>query len=235
MKNGLFIMIDGIAGSGKTTVIEAMYKHLKNRGLSCWNQQDWTETTPPAHKDVAMFDVLFTLEPTKQWVGSALRHAMFHDKSYSGISHAHAFALDREIQYRRLILPALEAGKIIIQDRGVSASLVYQPLLPNSLSAIEVTQLPGNKLALEHTPDHFVFTDISPERVAERIAARTDDAKGIYAEIDYLRLVDQKFREPWFREQFESRGTQFHMLPTGGTLLESQTSATELITQLLKS
>lgn len=235
MSNGTFIMIDGIAGSGKTTVIQAMFEALVAQGLRCVRLQDWRENHPPTMDELQDFDVLFSFEPTKSWVGSALRSEMFHTPAYSGVSHAHAFALDREIQYRRLILPALEAGKIVIQDRGVSSSLVYQPILPNTLSVEEIATLPGNQLALKHAPDHLILTRIAPEQIVERIAKRNDDSKGMYGELELMRKVDARFREPWFRAYFETHGTRIHTLDTGGTLSDSQTRAITLITKLVTS
>ena len=112
MTNGTFIMIDGIAGSGKTTVIQAMFKELVARGLRCFRLQDWKETHPPRFEEIPDFDVYFTSEPTRQWIGAAIREEMSRvDQLYGGEELAHAFALDREIMYRRLIIPAKRAKK----------------------------------------------------------------------------------------------------------------------------
>ena len=227
-------MIDGIAGSGKTTVIQAMHETLVTQGVRCYRMQDWKGDHPPAFDEIPDADVLFTFEPTRTWVGRAIRDELSHIKDYNGVSHAHAFALDREIQYRRLILPALDAGKIIVQDRGVSSSIVYQPIMENSLSLEEVCKLPGNALALENVPTHFIHIDCPIDRIADRIRSRTEESKGVYIDVEYLRHVDARYREPWFRELFESRGTQMHSIDTGGTLEETRERAAAMIRQLVR-
>ena len=234
--SGKFILIDGIAGSGKTTVIQAMFDALTSQGLRCFRLQDWKETHPPTFAEIADFDVYFTFEPTRQWIGAAIRGEMSRsDEPYGGEELAHAFAIDREIMYRRLIMPALEAGKIVVQDRGVSTSIIYQPIQSNSLSLEEILNLPGNKLALQLAPSHLILTSTPVEKIVDRIRNRpaAQGAAGVFADVELARRVDARYREPWFRELFESRGTQIHTLDTSGTLEESQANAVSLITQLI--
>jgi thymidylate kinase len=236
MHNGAFILIDGIAGSGKTTVIQAMHDALVAQGLHCFRLHDWQENHPPTFEEIPDFDVYFTLEPTRQWVGAAIRLEMSQkEHPYGGKELAHAFAIDREIMYRRLIIPALKAGKTIVQDRGVSTSIIYQPIQLNSLSLEEILDLPGNKLALQIAPSHLVLTSTPVEKIIDRIRNRpaSQGAAGVFADVELARRVDTRYREPWFRDLFESRGTHIHTLDTSGTLAESQTNAVSLITQLL--
>ena len=236
MKTGKFILIDGIAGSGKTTVIQAMFDALVAKGLRCFRLQDWTESHPPSFAEIPDFDVYFTFEPTRQWIGAAIRSEMSQtEHPYDGAELAHAFALDREIMYRRLIMPALEAGKTVVQDRGISTSIIYQPIQPNSLSLEEILDLPGNKLALQLAPSHLILTSTPVEKIVDRIRNRpaSQGAAGVFADVELARRVDARYREPWFRELFESRGTQIHTLDTSGTLEESQASAVGLIEKLV--
>lgn len=238
MKTGTFIMIDGIAGSGKTTVIQAMFDHLQTLGLRSFRLQDWKESHPPTFKEIPDFDVYFTFEPTRQWIGAAIRGEMSRaDQPYGGEELAYAFAIDREIMYRRLIMPALEAGKIIVQDRGVSTSIIYQPIQSNSLSLEEILLLPGNNLALQLAPTHLVLTSTPVEKIIDRIRNRpaSQGAAGVFADVELARRVDARYREPWFRELFESRGTRIHTLDTSGTLEQSKSNAIALIATLLST
>lgn len=231
---GLFIIIDGIAGSGKTTVIRSIHEYLCSQEKTCFRLQDWKEDHPPTFEEINNFDVYFTYEPTRSWVGRAIRYELSRtDLPYGGEELAHAFAIDRQIMYRRLILPAINAGKIVIQDRGVTTSLVYQSIMPNGLSVDEIAKLPGNKLALDHAPNHLILTIIPIEQIIERINDRKDEEKGVFGDIELMRRVDLRFREQWFRELFESYGTKLHTLDTSGTLEESKTNAIQLISSLL--
>lgn len=229
-----FIIVDGLTGSGKSTVLNAVTNWAVECGHRIWRLQDWKEPTPPRFEDLEDYDVYFTFEPTRSWVGAAIRFELSRtDKPYGGEELAHAFALDRELNYRRLILPALEAGKTVIQDRGVSSSIVYQPVMPNSVSLEMLLSLPGNKLALEHTPSALILTRLPATVALERITSRSDENKGVFAGIEFLKKQEERFASSWFRQLFEERGTKVFELDTSGTLEESQRLATELIDHIL--
>lgn len=237
MNSGTFILVDGIAGSGKTTAIQAMFDTLQAQGLRCFRLEDWKGEKPPRFEEIADFDVYFMFEPTRQWIGAAIRQEMSQtEHPYGGEELAHAFALDRQIMYRRVIIPALKAGKTVVQDRGVSTSIVYQPIQPNSLSLEEILNLPGNKQALEHAPNHLILTSTPVETIVDRIRLRpaSQGAAGVFADVELARRVDTRYREPWFRELFESRGTKIHILDTSGTLEQSEQNAVQLIRELFE-
>lgn len=233
---GRFIIVDGLTGSGKSTILNAVTQWAIECGQRIFRLQDWKEPTPPRFEDLEDYDVYFTYEPTRSWVGAAIRYELSRtDEPYGGEELAHAFALDRELNYRRLIIPALEAGKTVIQDRGVSSSIVYQPVMPNSVSLETILSLPGNKLALEHAPTALVLTKLPADVAAERIARRGDESKGVFADLKFLKKQEERFASSWFRQLFEERGTKVFELDTSGTLEESQRLATELIDHILTS
>jgi|SRR3989339_1218013 len=233
-RNGFFIMVDGIAGSGKSTVLRAVQTWAMEQNHSIFKLSDWTDVEPPRFEDLPEADIYFTYEPTRSWIGRAIRYELSRtDHPYSGRSLAHAFALDREIMYRRLIIPALEAGKTIIQDRGVCTSLVYQPLMDPSLSLEEVQHLPGNELALAYPPNHLILTKISAHEACARIDCRDDDSKGVFAQLSFLQQLEKRFQEPWIKACFEPLGTQIHELDTSGELSSSITRTQTLINDLL--
>lgn len=234
MHKGKFIMVDGLTGSGKSTILNAVHTWATSCGHRIWRLQDWKESAPPRFADIADFDVYFTYEPTRSWVGSAIRYELSRDdEPYGGQELAHAFALDREISYRRLIIPALKAGKTIIQDRGVGSSLVYQPVMKNSVPLETVLALPGNTLALQNAPDALILTRLDPEIAMARIKSRSDDSKGVFADLNFIRTQGERFASSWLKGLFEAQGTLVYELDTSGTLEESQSRATQLIEQIL--
>jgi dTMP kinase len=232
--NSRFIMIDGITGSGKSTVIHAVQDWAVECGHRVFRLQEWTQSCPPTFQDIADFDVYFTHEPTRHWVGAAIRHELSReDNPYGGEELAHAFALDREIMYRRLIIPALEAGKTVIQDRGVSSSLVYQPVMKNSVPLETVLSLPGNALAMRNAPDALILTSLSAETAFERIKTRAEESKGVFTDLAFLKQQEERFASLWLKKLFEDRGTQVFQLDTSMPLQEVQASAKKLIEYIL--
>lgn len=233
----MFLMIDGIAGSGKSTILRAAQEDVRRLGKRIFDLVEWTkqQSIPPTFDDVKDADVLFTFEPTKQWVGSAIRYEMSRvDEPYGGASLAHAFALDREIMYRRLILPALRAGKTVIQDRGVTTSMIYQPIMPGGQPLEELVGLPGNVLALSHVPDILLLTDLDVPTAMERILHRDDQGKGVFADPDFLANVSERFRSDWFSQYFASRGACVHTFDTRGEQPHTLARAQKLIRELLE-
>lgn len=227
-------MVDGITGSGKSTVLGAVTNWAVECGHRIYRLQDWQEPVPPRFEDIPDYDVYFTFEPTRTWIGAAIRHELARtDKPYGGEELAHAFALDRELSYRRLIIPVLAAGKTVIQDRGVSSSIVYQPVMPNSVPVETILSLPGNKLALEHAPTALVLTKLPADVAAGRIAGRGGESKGVFADVEFLKKQEERFASEWFRKLFEEHGTKVFELDTSGSLEQSQRLATELIDHIL--
>lgn len=236
MAPGRLIIVDGIAGSGKSTLLRAAKGWSERCGHRIFDLAEWAKTNPepPRFDQVVEFDVLFTFEPTRQWVGSAIRHEMSRtDQPYAGESLAHAFSLDREIMYRRLILPALAAGKTIIQDRGVSTSIAYQPIMPDSISLRRLLSLPGNALAMKHAPAALILTDLDAEVAVERIKKRDEESKGVFADLAMLRRVARRFRSHWYSTLFHVHGTSVHTFDTQIPLDEMVRRAEALLDRLL--
>ncbi len=227
-------MVDGIAGSGKSTVLRAIETWAEQCHHRVFRLSQWKEDAPPNFEDVRDHDVFFTYEPSRTWIGRAIRYELSReDQPYSGEELAHAFALDRQLMYRRLIIPALEAGKTIIQDRGVSTSLVYQPIMPGGLPLESIMALPGNKLAMQYAPNALILTKLPAEEAVARIQARSDDSKGVFANVEFLKKLAVRFHEPWLRELFESHGTSIHELDTSGTVEDTSARAQTLVNHIL--
>ena len=150
-----FIMIDGIAGSGKTTLIESVKESALNKSLKVFDLKHWSlqNSEPPFFEQVLDNDVFFTFEPTRSWIGSAIRFELARtDSPYAGDEIASAFSIDRHIMYKRLIIPALESGKIVVQDRGFTTSVIYQPIMASGMPINKIMALPGNQLAVKYAP-----------------------------------------------------------------------------------
>lgn len=232
---GKLIVIDGITGSGKSTLIKAVRTHLEAKHRVIGTQQWFTENRrPPSFDDLKDADILFTQEPTRWWIGAGIREELSRtDSPYSVRTLAEAFALDRQIQYKTLILPALKAGKTIIQDRSVTSSLVLQPLMPGGPSVTELLALEGNAIALEHAPTDLILTHLDPAIALERLASRLYESKGVFEFKTLLEQSHQAFHSTWFAELFNGRGTNIHTINTNTSLEAMSSGMIELIDRLL--
>jgi dTMP kinase len=106
----IFIVLEGIDGSGTTTQLARAASHLAARGRR----------------------VLPTREPSTGPVGVLLRelllgkHALPDGAPADGQAMALLFAADRRDHLRREIEPALAAGVDVVSDRYLMSSLAYQ-------------------------------------------------------------------------------------------------------------
>ena len=119
-----FIMVDGLDGSGKGTAVAGLKEWAEKKGLRVLDLKEFCEEHGyiPEFEEVKEHDVIVSTEPTYAYVGKAIREEMIREntRKYSGIAIMHAFALDREILYQRLIIPALKNDKFVFQERGVA-------------------------------------------------------------------------------------------------------------------
>ena len=143
--SGLFISFEGIDGVGKSTQADLMEKYLVAKGLS----------------------VFRTFEPGGTELGIEIRHLLLHQKGeMSARSEALLYAADRAHHVLSKIIPALEAGQVVITDRFLDSSVAYQGA-GRELDLTEVRNLSlwavGNLL-----PDMTVLLDLDAELASKR-------------------------------------------------------------------
>lgn len=233
----MFIMIDGVDGSGKSTIVQTWENTLKEQGKRVGTIKTIAAELNrlPTLEELANFDVIFSNEPTNTWVGAAIRQEMIaHETSYSGIATAEAYSLDRLILYTRLIIPLLEQGKTVIQDRGVSTSLCYQPIQDPNLTMQQVANLEGNALALKHRPDHLVIADVPAETAMTRLGGRSDKQDNAQFEKEsFLTQARTSFLSEEYQSLFASRGSAIHVLNCDQPLDIMTAEATRLLQSYL--
>lgn len=103
---GLFITFEGIEGCGKTTQIKLLAERLRTAG----------------------HEVITLREPGGTPFGNVIRGLLLghHVPKFTDLAEAYLFATSRVELTRRVIRPALDAGTIVICDRFVDSSIVYQ-------------------------------------------------------------------------------------------------------------
>src|SRR5690606_1242000 len=104
---GVFIVFEGGDGVGKTTQIDLLAVWLRS----------------PAGGGRK---VLTTREPGGTPLGQELRQAVMHGDHVAPRAEALLYAADRAHHVATVVRPALERGAIVLQDRYVDSSIVYQ-------------------------------------------------------------------------------------------------------------
>ena len=138
---GVFIVIEGLDGSGKTTQAKLLARKLRKSQ-----------------------DAFFTAEPSQGQIGKFIRsRILYGNKRVITSVEALLFAADRIDHIQNEVRPAVSDGKIVISDRYLYSSLAYQGSAGLSLDWIQAI----NQHAVK--PDLALFIDVAPETVFKRL------------------------------------------------------------------
>jgi len=167
-RRGVFIVFEGIDGSGKSTHIKALAKELKGRG----------------------YNVIQTSEPSKDRIGNFIRrYAERNDHRLTPETEALLFAADRFEHVMTVVEPALKRGRIVISDRYLYSSLAYQGAGGLDLDWIREM----NRFAPK--PDLGILLDLLPEFSLQRVERRKTvfEVSDYLRKVRniYLRLVEE--------------------------------------------
>ncbi|ADB57416.1 dTMP kinase [Archaeoglobus profundus] len=139
----MLIAVEGIDGSGKTTIVRFLVEELKKRG----------------------YDVVAFKEPTDSEYGKKIRQIL-KERKISPEEELKLFIKDREFNVRNNILPALKSGKVVIMDRYYYSTIAYQGALGLDIGKIKTLNEQFPK------PDLVIILDVSPETALKRIKAK---------------------------------------------------------------
>ncbi len=150
--SGRFISFEGGEGAGKSTQIKRLADVLRARG----------------------FDVLVTREPGGSPGAEAVRHVLLSGaaEDFGVRMEAMLFAAARNDHVEEVIRPALSKGQIVLCDRFIDSSRVYQGITGNLetdlVDALEGIAIDGLR------PDLTLILDLPAEKGLERARRRGD-------------------------------------------------------------
>jgi len=151
---GKLITFEGSEGSGKSTQIGLLAERLEQDGR----------------------EVVVTREPGGTPIGEEIRHLLKHADASNNMfpeTELLLFAASRAQLVREVIAPALHEGKIILCDRFLDSTTVYQGVARNlSEDPVQVV----NQLAVgDIMPDLTVVVDVPAEIGLKRARRRVSD------------------------------------------------------------
>ena len=145
LDRGLFIVLEGGDGSGKSTQAKRLAEALQSQG----------------------FDVVLTQEPAGTRLGKLVksvfesRHADADAPPLAAKTELFLFEAARSDHVRTVIRPALDAGRVVVCDRFTDSTLAYQGY-GRGLPLDEVRRL--NEIATEGlAPDLVLLFDVPPD------------------------------------------------------------------------
>jgi dTMP kinase len=148
------ISFEGLDGAGKSTQIAMLERWLDGRQVS----------------------YVGTREPGGTALGVELRQLLLKraDLAITPLAETFLFQADRAQHFATLVLPALDAGKLVITDRCLDASIAYQGHA-RGVGIELVTRL--SMIATQgHIPDMTILLDLDPSQVYVRTEATAEQS-----------------------------------------------------------
>ena len=150
MKNkGYFISFEGIDGSGKSTQIKKLARFLETLD----------------------FDVIITREPGGSVGGEEIRNLLLRGQvdRWSAETEILLFTAARRDHLERIILPAIDDGKIVLCDRFTDSTRMYQGMRgPDLRNLVDML----NEKVINRDPDLTIIIDIDPKISLKRAKSR---------------------------------------------------------------
>ncbi len=168
MRQNLFIALEGIDGSGKSTQSKILSRRLKDAG----------------HK------VYTTFEPTNGAIGSIIRNILKGEMKVDEHTTAALFVADRLdhlLNETNGIVKKLEEGYTVITDRYYFSSYAYHGTHIDMDWVIQANAMSANLCR----PDVNIFIDAAPETSMRRVQNRT--ATELYETLENLTKVRQNY------------------------------------------
>jgi dTMP kinase len=149
-RRGRFVVIEGADATGKSTQVAVLAARLRRRGV----------------------DVVETFEPGSTAAGRAIRDLVLGDDQIAPPTEALLMAADRAEHVQQVVRPAIERGAVVVSDRYLPSSLVYQGVV----RGLGVDAVGGvNRLATEGVgPDVVVVLDVDDAAAEARRAPTAD-------------------------------------------------------------
>ena len=179
---GFLIAIEGGEGAGKTTQVALLVKKLKRAG----------------HEAVGI------REPGGDKIAEQIRAVVLNRANTEIVDTTETllFMAARAQIYAKQVLPALQAGKVVVMDRSRDSSVVYQGIVRGQGAKL-IEKL--NDIATQDTrPDLKIFLDVPVNsafsRLEEKDIQRFEDlGKKFHRQVyqDYLQLVAQDQERKW--------------------------------------
>lgn len=169
-RKGRLIVFEGIDGTGKSTQIGHLRKHLEERGL----------------------EVVQSFEPTHGQWGRMLRDSAVTGR-LSVEEEVDLFLKDRREHVETLIAPALARGAWVLLDRYYLSMMAYQ-----GARGVDPAAIRAANEEFAPVPDAVVWLDIPVSVALERIGGRGErDAFETKVGLAACRRVFASIHEPW--------------------------------------
>ncbi len=181
MGKGIFITLEGPDGSGKSTQLKYIREHFEGKSDN----------------------IVFTREPGGTFIGEKIREIILCNSHTDMCNRTEAllFAAARAQHVEEVIMPALSEGKIVICDRYVDSSIIYQGYARGLGEDVRIINEFATKRLL---PDLTILLMVEPQESIDRLNRkempdRLDEEKMEFHKRAYEAYMEMAKNEDRFR------------------------------------
>ncbi len=181
MPKGLFIVIEGIDGTGKSTQARRLGEWFTDQGR----------------------EVVVSREPTDGPWGTKLRESASTGRLLPE-EELQCFLNDRHQHVEELIAPSLAAGKVVILDRYYFSSMAYQ-----GARGFDPLEIRRRNEEFAPLPDLLLILDLDVDTAHSRIGVRGDTTNEFEQRENLTRCreIFLSLKDEWFVRVIDSNGT----------------------------
>jgi dTMP kinase len=164
---GVFLVFEGIDGAGKSTQIRKLGERLREAGE----------------------EPVLSREPTDGVWGRRIRESATTGRMTAS-EELRSFIQDRTEHLEGLVMPALQAGRVVVLDRYFYSTIAYQGTRPGG-DPVAVRQ---QMESLFPAPDLVLWFDLEPERALVRITASRGEVPNEFERVEGLERAREVFK-----------------------------------------
>ena len=158
-----FIVVEGSEGVGKSSQIKIIERYLIDNKI----------------------EYILTREPGGTSFGESIRDIILNDNNNTEeLTDSLLFYASRYENYKKIILPALDADKTVICDRYHYSTLVYQGIVGNNSSVKAIHEI--FDAIYSKMIDHIIYLYTTPKESFKRISKRSVTDKFESRGLSYL-------------------------------------------------
>lgn len=184
---GMYIALEGIDGSGKSTQLDRLYEYFKKQGK----------------------EVVKTREPRKKdgLIAKLVQEILQGKTKIPPVAFQYLFAAEREIHHNELVLPSLKEGKIVITDRCFWSAIPYglldkgESLKDNTGAFMLAAQSILSKYHQFTLPDYTFYLELPLSTAMKRVTqSHATEEKEIYEERGKIEKARKAYN--WLLQKF---------------------------------